>query len=80
MIPYFALKRVKDALFVSIGITIIVLLVFGYVKARFVTVSKRIAVSSAFHTLLIGALAAGASYGIVRALDTNHQGVQRFHR
>ena len=76
MIPYFAINNVKDALFASVGITVVVLLIFGYAKARFITPSKRIAVSSALQTLLIGALAAGASYGIVKAIDSKHPGAE----
>jgi len=72
MIPYFAIRNVNHALFTSIGITIVILLVFGYVKAIITGTNKRSTVWSAFQTLIIGAVAAGTSYGIVRAVDNIH--------
>ena len=70
MIPYFATQNVTHALFISIGITVIILLVFGYIKNRITVGTKRAGVYGALQTLLVGALAAGASYGIVRAIDS----------
>ncbi|KAF2110358.1 Ccc1 family [Lophiotrema nucula] len=69
MIPYFAIKDVTRALFVSIGITVVILLAFGYVKAIVTGTSKRGAVRGALETLVVGVLAAGASYGIVKGLE-----------
>lgn len=69
MIPYFALKHVTTALFVSIGITAVILLAFGYGKAVITGTSHKGAVASALQTLIIGAAAAGASYGIVRGIN-----------
>ncbi|KAF2192107.1 DUF125-domain-containing protein [Zopfia rhizophila CBS 207.26] len=69
MIPYFAIPNVNKALFVSIGVTIAILLGFGYVKAIVTGTSKRGAVVSAVQTLAVGVLAAGASYGIVRGIE-----------
>lgn len=68
MIPYFAIARVTNAFFVSIGLTALVLLAFGYIKTRVVIASHRTAFFGALQTLTIGGIAAGASYGIVRAL------------
>lgn len=69
MIPYFAFRNVNHALFASIGITIVMLVTFGYLKA-FLTGIKRIgAVESILQTLAVGAIAAGASYGIVRGVS-----------
>jgi len=70
MLPYFATSRVTTALFASIGITVVILLVFGYVKTRLSVTSKRSAAIGALQTLLVGVAAAGASYGIVRAVDS----------
>ena len=70
MIPYFAESNVTHALFISIGITIVILLAFGYIKTWVVMPTKRASIYGAFQTLFIGALAAGASYGIVRAIDS----------
>lgn len=69
MIPYFAMRNVAHALFVSIAITVVVLLFFGFVKNWVTIHTKRAGTYGALQTLLIGVLAAGASYGIVRAID-----------
>jgi len=71
MIPYFAVERVNTALFISIGVTAVILLVFGYVKAILIGTNRREALNGAAETLLVGALAAGVSYGIVKAVDSN---------
>ncbi len=70
MIPYFAIRHVKTALFVSIGLTGAILILFGYAKSLFSGVNGRQSIISAIQTLGIGATAAAASYGIVRAVDT----------
>lgn len=36
MIPYFAMETAQHALFVSIAITVVILLLFGYVKSWYV--------------------------------------------
>jgi vacuolar iron transporter family protein len=70
MIPYFAMTNVTHALFVSIGITIVMLIVFGFVKNKKTVGTTRAGFYGAGQTLVTGVLAAGASYGIVRALDS----------
>ncbi|KAF2232630.1 DUF125-domain-containing protein, partial [Viridothelium virens] len=70
MIPYFASHNVNFALFLSIGITAAILLLFGFAKAKAMGTTKIAALWSALHTLVVGALAAGASYGIVRAVNS----------
>ena len=70
MIPYFALANVNHALFTSIGITAAVLVVFGYVKALVTGCRHVDAAWSALQTLVVGAVAAGASYGIVRGVNS----------
>lgn len=69
MIPYFAVHSVNKALFISIGVTCVVLLIFGYCKAIATGTTKRAALYGAVETLGIGALAAGVSYGIVRGVN-----------
>jgi VIT1/CCC1 family predicted Fe2+/Mn2+ transporter len=70
MIPYFAIKNVTHALFISIGITVVILLAFGFIK-NYVTIrTRRAGVYGAVQTLFIGVLAAATSYGIVRAIDS----------
>lgn len=73
MIPYFVMDRVREALWVSIGITVAVLLVFGYVKNYVAIRNHRAGLWGAFQTLVIGMLAAGTSYAIVRGLDRKDQ-------
>lgn len=74
MIPYFAMNDVTHALFVSIGITVVILLIFGFVK-NYVTIrTKRAGAYGALQTLCIGALAAATSYGIVRGINSSSIG------
>ncbi|KAK5130883.1 hypothetical protein LTR08_001604 [Meristemomyces frigidus] len=71
MIPYFAFKNnVNHALFCSIGITTVILIAFGYVKALVTGCKHRDAGWSALQTLVIGTVAAGVSYGIVKGLNS----------
>ncbi len=70
MIPYFAMKDVTHALFVSIGITVVILLVFGFIKNYITIGTKRSGAYGAVQTLFVGVLAAATSYGIVRAIDS----------
>ena len=71
MLPYFAMERAQDALYASIAITFVILLVFGYVK-NYVTIrTRRAGLWGALQTLVIGVVAAGTSYAIVRALDSH---------
>lgn len=74
MIPYFALRNVTHALFISIAITVVILLGFGAVKNWITVHTKRSAVYGAIQTLCVGGLAAGASYGIVKAIDSSKFG------
>jgi predicted membrane protein (TIGR00267 family) len=69
MIPYFAFKDIHHALFTSIGITVLILIVFGYAKSALAGTSRRACVESAVQTLFVGALAAGSSYGIVYGIN-----------
>ncbi|WPH00666.1 Hypothetical protein R9X50_00349600 [Acrodontium crateriforme] len=70
MIPYFAFDNTNHALFTSIGVTVVILLIFGYFKAIFTGTTRRDAYWSALQTLLIGVLAAGVSYGIIKGIDS----------
>lgn len=71
MIPYFFMKNVTHALFASIAITVVVLLMFGYGKNYWTVRTHRSGAYGAIQTLIIGVLAAGSSYAIVRALDSH---------
>lgn len=70
MIPYFAYKNTNHALFTSIGITVVILIIFGYGKSAIVGNPKKDSFLSACYTLIVGVTAAGTSYGIVRGLDS----------
>ncbi|KAH8647644.1 vacuolar iron transporter [Xylariales sp. PMI_506] len=70
MLPYFFVSEARHALFASIGITVVILLVFGYVKTWVTIRNKRAGFWGALQTLVVGAMAAGSSYAIVRALDS----------
>lgn len=61
--PYFFQSRVTAALAVSVGMTLVALFVFGYVKSRFTGAPP---LRGAFQTLAVGGLAAGAAFGIAR--------------
>ena len=63
--PYFFLHPMKNALLGSVAITLLALLVFGYVKGRF-TVKKPF--RSAWQTALVGGLAAAAAFAIAKAI------------
>jgi VIT1/CCC1 family predicted Fe2+/Mn2+ transporter len=70
--PYFATKNTTHALFVSIAISIFVCLVFGFLKYYAILKAKRAGLYGALQTLLMGALAAGTSYGIVYGVDRSN--------
>jgi VIT1/CCC1 family predicted Fe2+/Mn2+ transporter len=63
--PYIALKATM-ALPASVGITLLALAIFGYVKGHFAGASP---VRSSFQTVLIGGLAATAAFVIARAIS-----------
>lgn len=71
MIPYFFMDKAQHALLVSCLITVIILLLFGYIKNYITIRTKRAGAWGALQTLCIGAVAAGTSYLIVRALDSS---------
>jgi VIT1/CCC1 family predicted Fe2+/Mn2+ transporter len=64
--PYILMGSVRDALLVSAGVTLLALLVFGYVKGRLIGID---ALRSGLQTILIGGLAAGAAFTIARLID-----------
>ena len=63
--PYLFMTRISSALYVSVGLTLAALLVFGYVKARFTGLSP---LSGALRTAVIGGLAAAAAFAIARSI------------
>jgi VIT1/CCC1 family predicted Fe2+/Mn2+ transporter len=63
--PYILIHSAAQALEVSVGVTLVALLVFGYVKGRFTGAPP---VRSAVQTMLIGGVAAAAAFAIARAV------------
>jgi predicted membrane protein (TIGR00267 family) len=63
--PYFVLRSVHSALLSSIAVTLVALLVFGYIKGRFTTDKP---IRSAWQTVVVGGLAAAAAFLIAKAI------------
>jgi VIT1/CCC1 family predicted Fe2+/Mn2+ transporter len=63
--PYFLFATAFRALEVSVGVTLLALFVFGYVKGHFTGAGP---LRSALQTALVGGLAAAAAFGIARAI------------
>jgi VIT1/CCC1 family predicted Fe2+/Mn2+ transporter len=64
--PYIVITNASHALLLSIVLTLLALLVFGFVKGRFTGMRP---VRSALQTALIGSVAAGAAFLIARAIS-----------
>jgi len=63
--PYIILKSASSALLLSVALTLIALLIFGFVKGRFTGTRP---LRSALQTALIGSVAAGAAFAIARLI------------
>ena len=63
--PYFFFPSVHSALIGSVVVTLLALLVFGYVKGRFTTAKP---FRSAWQTVIVGGLAATAAFVIAKAI------------
>ncbi|BBN09498.1 vacuolar iron transporter family protein [Marchantia polymorpha subsp. ruderalis] len=66
LFPYIVIPQALEALKISVGVTLVALLVFGFVKGLF-TGTKPLA--SAIQTAVIGAVASAAAFGIARAIN-----------
>ena len=64
--PYILLRNALTALRVSVAVTLVALLIFGYIKGRFTGATP---IRSALQTMLIGGLAAVAAFAIARAIS-----------
>ncbi|KAF2029545.1 DUF125-domain-containing protein [Setomelanomma holmii] len=69
MIPYFPFNNVNHALFTSVGITFVLLVVFGWIRSVLTGSKGRAIISSIVQTVAVGAIPAGTSYGIVREIS-----------
>lgn len=65
LLPYMMVDDIATALKISVGMTLLALLVFGGIKGFFTGVPV---LRAALQTTLIGAAAAGAAYGIAKLL------------
>jgi vacuolar iron transporter family protein len=65
--PYFFFGSVHSALVASVVVTLLALLVFGYVKGRFTTARP---FRSAWQTVIVGGLAATAAFVIAKAVGS----------
>lgn len=63
--PYIFLPKTSDALLLSVVLTLIALLIFGFVKGRFTGTRP---LKSALQTAFIGSVAAGAAFAIARMI------------
>jgi vacuolar iron transporter family protein len=66
LFPYIVWREVRSALWISSGITLLALFVFGLVKGRFTGISP---MRAGTQTALIGGLAAAAAFGIARLIS-----------
>lgn len=64
--PYVVMARAQHALIVSIIVTLLALLIFGYVKGHF---TGAVPLRSALQTMVIGGIAAAAAFGIARLIS-----------
>jgi vacuolar iron transporter family protein len=63
--PYFLFRSIHSALIGSVIVTLLALLVFGYIKGRFTTAKP---LRSAWQTVVVGGLAATAAFVIAKAI------------
>ncbi len=66
LLPYMLAGDAHSALLISIAVTLLALIVFGFVKGHFTGVSK---FKSAWQTALVGSLAAGVAFAIAKAIS-----------
>ncbi len=66
LLPYIMWSEIETALFVSVGLTLLALLLFGGAKGYFTGVGI---VRAAMQTMLIGAAAAAAAFGVAKLIS-----------
>jgi len=64
--PYILIPSARTALLISVAVTLVALLMFGYIKGRFTTPKP---FRSALETALVGSLAAGAAFLIAKVIS-----------
>jgi len=63
--PYMLLSSLKSALWVSVGVTLLSLFLFGFFKGRFTGISP---LRSGAQTISVGGLAAAVAFGLARLI------------
>ncbi|KAI3902402.1 hypothetical protein MKX01_011649 [Papaver californicum] len=66
LLPYMFIPDAVKAMLTSVGVTLIALLFFGFVKGHF---TGNRPFRSAFETALIGTIASAAAYGIAKLVQ-----------
>jgi VIT1/CCC1 family predicted Fe2+/Mn2+ transporter len=64
--PYILVNELYRALSVSVGVTLVALFVFGYVKGRLTGISP---LRGGLQTVIIGGLASAAAFGLAKAIS-----------
>ncbi|KAJ3346148.1 hypothetical protein HDU83_003353 [Entophlyctis luteolus] len=64
LIPYMLISDSYTALYISIGCTLVILFIFGYVKGQVIGVNSPL--RSAVEMMFVGACASGAAFGIAK--------------
>jgi vacuolar iron transporter family protein len=64
--PYMCMNHTRPALYVSIGVTILALFVFGYIKGHYTGLAP---LRGALQTVLVGGLAAAVAFFIARLIS-----------
>jgi vacuolar iron transporter family protein len=65
LVQYFIFRSVQSALIGTVIVTLVALLVFGYVKGRFMTARP---FRSAWQTVVVGGLAATPAFAIAKVI------------
>jgi RsiW-degrading membrane proteinase PrsW (M82 family) len=73
LLPYFFIEPASKALLLSVIVTVIALFTFGYVKSRLLGSKKPW--WGAAQMAFVGALAAGAAFGVAKLIPVQDQGV-----
>ena len=63
--PYMLIPNLTTALWVSIGVTLLALFLFGFFKGQFTGISP---LRSGLQTVLVGGLAAAVAFGLARLI------------
>lgn len=70
MLPYFLLRRsISSALYYSVGLTVLILLCFGFLKGYLTGERMKGRLVSALQSLAVGLFAAGSSYGLIKGIS-----------